>query len=317
MSGPEAEAQGARPPVAPILFLGFVVLAWGGNYPLVKIALADGGAWSFNALRYGLSVLVLGTVLALTIGWRQLLPVPGERRALALIGLLQVAAMTGGTALAMERIEAGRTVLIAYSMPLWGLILGAAILGERVTARALAGLVTGMAGLVLLAAPWAMDWADRGALLGSGLALGATMCWALGAVLYRQRVWRSGFWQQIFGQLAAAGAVLIAAALLFETRATTPTPSYVAVVLWNAVVPTVLGFWCWARALQVVPVSRAGQVLLMSPVVGVGLSALLVGEPLTVTILASTGLIVAGAMLAYPRRPAPPAAPGRRDGAGP
>ena len=306
MTGPSAVPGGARPPVAPVVFLGFVVLVWGGNYPLVKIALADGGAWTFNALRYGLSVMVLGGALALTSGWRRILPERGERRALAVIGMLQVAAMTGGTALAMEMIEASRTVLIAYSMPLWGLILGAAILGERVTPLALAGLVTGMAGLVLLAAPWTMDWSDRGALVGSGLALGATMCWALGAVLYRRRVWRSGFWQQIFGQLAVTGVVLIAAALAFETRPTVATPSYVAVILWNAVVPTVLGFWCWARALQVVPVSRAGQVLMLSPVVGVLLSALLVGEALTLTILASTGLIVAGALLAYPRRPVPP-----------
>lgn len=306
MIGPAATPEGERPPVAPVVFLGFVVLVWGGNYPLVKVALADGGAWTFNALRYGLAVMVLGTALALTCGWRRILPEPGERRALALIGILQVAAMTGGTALAMELIEASRTVLIAYSMPFWGLILGAAILGERVTVLALAGLVTGMAGLVLLAAPWAMDWTDRGALIGSGLALGATMCWALGAVLYRRRVWLSGFWQQIFGQLSVTCVVLIAAALLFETRQTAATPSYVGVVLWNAVVPTVLGFWCWARALQVVPVSRAGQVLMLSPVVGVFLSTLLVGEPLTLTILASTGLIVAGALLAYPRRAVAP-----------
>lgn len=299
MTSPEAEKDASQPQVAPIVFLVFVIFAWGGNYTWVKLALQDGGAWTFNALRYSCAVLFLAVVLLGNGGYRKVLPEPGERLQMSVIGILQIALMTGGTTLALELIEANRTVLIAYSMPVWAMVLSFLILGERVDRRMLAGLALGLAGLGLLCAPWAMDWANREAVIGSTIALGATLAWALGSVLYRARKWRSGFWQQVFGQLAAGACVVVAAGLLFERQGTTPTPTYVTIVIYNAIVPSILGFWCWARALDRIPVATASQVLLLSPVFGVVLSAVVLGEVITGTLVASATLIVTGALLSY------------------
>ncbi len=75
-------------------------------------------------------------------------------------------------------------------------------------------------------------------------------------------------------------------------------------------VPSILGFWCWARALDRVPVATASQVLLLSPVFGVLLSAAVLGERLGPALAASAALIISGAILSYWRRPvAAPAAP--------
>lgn len=137
-------------------YLAFLAFAWGGNYAWTKLALADSGPWAFNALRYLCASIVLGAILLARGREFSVLPLRGERLPLAVIGLLQIAIMTGASTLALTMIEASRTVLIAYSMPIWGMLLSIAILGERVTARVFAGIVLGFAGLAFLCAPWSM-----------------------------------------------------------------------------------------------------------------------------------------------------------------
>src|SRR5215217_3317521 len=228
-------------------YLAFVAFAWGGNYTWTKLALGDCGPWLFNALRYGLAAALLGTVLFFRQTGTPALPFPGERLAMMVIGLLQIAIMTGASTLALTMIEASRTVLIAYSMPIWGMLLSIAILRERVTARVFAGVVLGFAGLAFLCAPWSLDWTSPAALLGSTLALGGTLGWALASVLYRRRSWRSDFWSQTFGQFLAATAVMVPAALLFEDRGVRLTATFGGVLAWNVLAATILAFYCWAR----------------------------------------------------------------------
>ena len=288
-----------------ILFLAVLIVAWGGNYTWVKLALADSGPWTFNAFRYGLAALFLGGVLWAARGASALMPVQGERWPMALVGFLQISVMTGGTTLALARVEASRTVLIAYSMPIWGMLLSFFLLRERATPAMILGTVLGLVGLSLLCAPWAMDWSSASAIEGSAMAFAGTLAWALGAVIYRMRRWRSGFWPQVFWQILTGAATMIAGMLLLEHRPLTPSASYGVIVLYNALVPTVLGFWCWARALDRIPVPTASQVLMLSPIFGVLLSAAVLDEPLTLTLLASGLLIVTGAVLSY-ARPAMP-----------
>lgn len=298
-------AAGPRPSLATVLLLLTLVVIWGGNYTWIKLGLRDSGAWTFNAFRYGSAVLMLGGALLVRQGPRALLPAPGERRLMAFIGFLQVAVMTGGTTLAMTRIEASRTVLIAYSMPVWGLVLSALLLRERVTWAALLGLALGLVGLCLLSAPWAMDWASASAVTGSALALVGTLGWALGAVLYRGRAWRTGLWTQVFWQIAVGAVPMLLGVLFLERTPFRPTFAYAAVVTYNGLVPTILGYWCWTRAIERIPVPTASQILMLSPVFGVLLSAAVLGERLSLTLLASGLLIVAGAVLSYRRaRPA-------------
>ena len=309
MTADEPGAPRSAAGLKPVLFLAIVIFAWGGNYTWVKLALADIGPWAFNSIRYGLAVVLLGLFLALRSGIDSLLPPKGERSLMAVIGWLQVAAMTGATTVAMTYIEAGRTVLIAYSMPIWAMLLSRLILGEKPSPAMILGAVGGLAGLALLFAPWTMDWTSRAAILGSLIVLAGTLCWALGAVLYRARRWTSDFWRQVFWQIATAALLLVPLGPLLETRPITATPTLIAILGWNAVVPSILGFWCWARALDLVPVATASQVLLLSPLFGVLLSAAVLGEPLTPSLLTAGALILAGAMLSYARRGRPRAAP--------
>ena len=282
-----------------VLLFTVLVTAWGGNYTWIKIALRDSGPWAFNAFRYALAVLILGAALAASRGWRELIPVPGERIRLALIGLLQIAMITGLSTLALEKIEAGRTVLIVYSMPIWAILFSVGFFGERVRLASAVGVLLSFFGLCLLLSPWALDWNRLAVVLGSLLALCGTMAWALGALLYQQRRWQSDFWSQVFWQILTAAVVMAIGALIFERTSFHFTTSYGVVLIYNALVPTVLGYWCWSRLLGRISVSRGSQVLMLSPVFGVLLSSAVLDEPLTITLLTSSILIIGGAVLSY------------------
>jgi drug/metabolite transporter (DMT)-like permease len=283
---------------APALNLALVVFAWGGNYTWVKLGLADIGPWAFNAWRYALAAGLLGAWLLARGGRGALLPVPGERAAIAATGLLQVVVMTACTTLSLDRVEASRTVLIAYTMPLWSVLFGRAVARERAGCPAFWPATLGLSGLALLVSPWAMDWTTRAAIEGSALALAGTWGWAAGALLYRSCAWRSAMWSQVSGQLLPSAAVMTLLALAFESRPARVTPQLLAILGWNALVPTILGFRAWAKALERLPVTTASQVLLLSPVLGVALSALALGERVTPSLLLAAALTLAGSLLA-------------------
>ena len=287
------------------IFLAALVVIWGGNYVWVKIALRDIGPWTFNAARYGLSVLFMAAVFAALGRGAQLVPRRDERVALGVVGLLQVTVITSCSALALQWLEASRVVLIAYSMPIWTMPLSALLLNERITATTAAGAALGFAGLVLLTSPFAMPW-TADSIPGLIFALVAVNGWALGAVLYRRRRWQSTYWQQTFWQLAVTAAVMIPFMIVLEDGGQVRlSASMLAITGWNSVVPTVIGYWCWAQALARLPATAASQVLLLSPLFGMVLGSLVLDEPLgTWTWLAATCVIL-GAWLAIsgPSRP--------------
>ena len=284
------------------IFLIALIAIWGGNYTWVKIGLQDIGPWTFNAVRYGGAVLLMLVVFGLKGPISGILPVRGERRALALIGFLQASLTTAFAALALQWIEATRVVLINYSMPIWTLPLSLILLGERISVRAGLGAALGAAGLVFLTNPFAMTWNET-TLPGVLCAFVSVMGWAMGAVLYRRRKWTSGFWQQSFWQIAVTFVFMAPFALALETgRSVTPTPSLFLVIAYNMVVPTVVGFWCWSQALSRVSATTASQFLLLSPIFGMVQNHFVLGEPLGAWIGAAATCIILGAFLSL--RPA-------------
>lgn len=284
-------------------YLAFLVFAWGGNYTWVKIAMRDIGPLWFNVGRYGAAVLVLMSVFLVLGRVRGAIPERGERLQLAVIGLLQAGLMTTMTALAMRWIEASRVVLIAYTVPVWALLWGALILGERITLAAAVGAVLGFAGLAILTDPLNMDWGETDILPGTLVALLGVNGWALGAVLYRRRKWRSGFWPQTFWQLlATATGMLVLAPLIEDPGEIRLNAPVVMVTVYNVFVPILLGFFCWIQALSRIPAHAAGQIMILAPIYGVFQSYLVLDEPLGAGLIAACALVVTGAWLTLRRR---------------
>src|SRR3954464_3020539 len=96
------------------LYLAIVVLTWAGNWPLMKLALADAAPLSFVFFRMlGTIALMAPAMLALRV---PLLPVTGERRGLFVVGLFQVAGFLICGIIGLSIVPAGRAIVLGYTM---------------------------------------------------------------------------------------------------------------------------------------------------------------------------------------------------------
>lgn len=215
MTGAATARSTPAVPWAALGLLAVLIFAWGGNYTWISLALRDIGPWTFTAVRYVGAAIVIGMLLALRGGPAHMMPVRGERGRLAMIGLLQGAALTILLTLSLQWIESTHTILLMYTNPLWALLWSVLLLGERFSVASVTGIALGLLGMAILTNPLAMPW-NAVTIPGVVCALAATIAWALGSVLYRRGRWQSTFWQQVFWQLAVSGIAVAVPAVMLE-----------------------------------------------------------------------------------------------------
>ncbi|HEV8678423.1 MAG TPA: DMT family transporter [Stellaceae bacterium] len=286
----------AAPPRIVYLHLAIVVVIWAGNWPLMKLALADAPPLSFVLLRLVGTLAVMAPVLGALRA--PLVPMRGERWGLFVVGQLQVAAFLICGVVGLAFVPAGRAIVLAFTMPLWAIPLELWLEPHRLGRFQIGGAALGFAGLLLFMNPGLVDWGDWRALGGNGLLLLAAACWALGSILYRRRVWRSPFWAQTFWQMAVSTVAVAAMALPAALGETIHwTPALVAILAYNWIATTALGYFLWNKILTAMPAAVAGQVMALTPIGGFLLSTAMFGGAVTLDVAVSIVLIVAGIIL--------------------
>jgi drug/metabolite transporter (DMT)-like permease len=289
---PLSQTKAALPPVV-FVYLAVMVATWAGNWPLMKLALGQVPPLVFVLLRLMGSLVLIGPALAAT--GQPLLPVRSERLSLFWVGQLQVAGFLICSIIGLAIVPAGRAIVLAYTMPLWAIPIGMCLSPEWPGRGQLAGAAIGFAGLLLFMNPGLVDWGNGRILAGNALLLLAAVAWALGSCLYRRRSWRSPFWVQTLWQLAVS-TVPVGAIVLTGTTggAVRWSPALIAILAYNCVVTTALGYFLWGKVLSMMPTATAGQVLTLTPVGGFVLSTLIFGGTVTADVVLSIVLIVGG-----------------------
>jgi drug/metabolite transporter (DMT)-like permease len=270
-----------------------MIISWAGNWPLMKLALGEAPPLVFVLLRLGGSLALIAPAL---VAMRQpLLPVRGERSTLFWVGQLQVAGFLICSIIGLAIVPAGRAIVLAYTMPLWAIPIGLFLWPEPLGRAPLIGAAIGFAGLVLFMNPGLVDWGNNRVLAGNSLLLVAAILWALGSCLYRRRSWRSPFWVQTFWQLAAS--IIPIGLMMLTGLAAGPvhwSPALIAILAYNCIVTTAIGYFLWSKVLSMMPAATAGQVLTLTPIGGFVLSTLIFGGALTADDVLGVGLIVGG-----------------------
>jgi len=291
----EPDRRGTPPRIV-YVYLTIIVVTWAANWPLMKLALSDAPPLVFVLIRLLGTVVLLAPVLYASRV--PLLPIPGERLGLFWVGQLQVAGFLLFAIVGLSIEAPGRAIVLAYTFSLWAIPIGVLLGVERLGRLHLIGASIGFAGLVLFMNPGLVDWRSAHTLVGNAFLLLSAIAWAFGSCLYRRRTWRSAFWTQTFWQLAVSAPVVLAFALPQMTGEPIRwSARLVAILAYNWVVTTALGYFLWAKVLTAMSAANAGQVLALTPVGGFLLSILIFGGTVTPDVVASIALIVAGIIL--------------------
>lgn len=272
-------------PVGPAVALAALTAIWGYNWIVMKIALLDAPALSFAALRSLLSAIALFLVLAVL---RQPFK-PARGRSLALLGLLQTTGFVGFAALALETGAAGKSAVLAYTMPFWTLLLAAPLLGERLHRKQWPPVALAALGLVGILSPWS-ETLDVAASL---FALGAAWSWAASNMvakrmqLHGSELLNVSAWQMVFGGI---GLALLALAL--DDQPIRFTPGFSLALAYNVFLATALAWLLWLYALNRLTAGASGLASLGAPVFALVAAWLQLGELPTAAEAAGMALIV-------------------------
>jgi drug/metabolite transporter (DMT)-like permease len=282
-----------------LVWLGLTAVMWGLNWPVNKYVLAQVPPFTARAM-----TSVVGSLLffaAATARRERLSVPPGQWRPLFVSALLNFTCWITLAALALVWLQSSEAVIIAYTMPIWTVLLALPILGERPRPAGLAGLALGVLGVAILifGQPLHASWAK---LPGAGFGFAGAVLFALGTVLGKRMPVRLPPLASIGWQLAIGCIPIIVLALAFDhADLHTVTPLGWAGLLYNAMIGLGLGYVTWFAALRVLPASTTATGSLMVPVMGVVCSGLLLGEPLGLRQLAALLLTLAGVALAARR----------------
>lgn len=303
-SAPPAPLPAEPPASAALSTIGlfvFVVLAWSLNWVVMKLAVQDITPLWAVTMRTALAAAVLIPVLHAN---HQLVRPPRPDYPIVLvIALFHMVAFAALMTAGLTYVSAGRAIVLGYTTPLWVAPAAFLFLKERMSFRQIVGIGIGMAGLLLLVGPSAFDWNSREAILGHGLPILAAVCWSVSIIYTRAHRWTATPLQLMPWQCLLATVVLAILALSFEglppTKMSAPA---ILALAYNGVIGTALGFWAMTGVSRRVPATTAALGVLATPVCGIGLAAVLLGEGLDPILILSAFVIMAGlAIGAKPR----------------
>lgn len=263
--------------LTPVLLLAALSLFWGLNWPGMKIILSEMTVWWFRAVCLLIGGGILMSISALS-GNRVRLR-PGEFSRVAFCGSFAILAWMVCSAYGISLMPAGRASIIAFTMPLWATLVAAPILGEPVTARKLAGLALGIAGLGVLIGHDLLVL--QRAPLGALFMLLAAITWAIGTVLVKRIDWQLPTLSNVSWQLLLSALPVTAIALLTEPLPHPASFSWpvIGALVYIFLFPMSFCQWAYFKVIGLLPASVAAIGTLTIPVIGVYSSHLVLGEP--------------------------------------
>ncbi|NRB04639.1 MAG: DMT family transporter [Rhodobacteraceae bacterium] len=198
--------------------------------------------------------------------------------------------------ISLDLTTVSRASIIFYSMPVWLALASHVLLpGERLNGTRLAGLCLAMVGV-------AISLTDRSGgqanLVGDILALVAAMAWAGIALCVRVTPLADvPPEQQLLWNLIISAPILMIAALFFGEFIRDLQPIHIAGLLFQIVAVASFGFLLWFWLMSIYPASSVASFSFLSPVFGVILGRLLLGEEVGLSIWIALTLVAAGIFL--------------------
>lgn len=286
------------------ILLILLTLFWGVNWPIMKIGIQDFPPIAFR------TVCMLGGLPALWLVARmQGLSMALPRECIKPVIALAIPNMLIWhlcVILGVKMLTSGRAAILGYTMPVWAVLFGLLLFGERLTRLAWLGIGFALAGaLLLLSSELA---ALTGRPTGSILVLIAAAGWGYGTVMLKRSRLSMPTIVLTFWMLALTAAVMGLASFAFE-RSAWRMPDIIewSAIIYNALIIFGFAHVVWFRLARTLPPVASSLSVMMIPVLGVFSGAWMLGETPHWQDYAAMALILAAmsTVLLKPRAPAP------------
>ena len=273
--------------------LAALAAIWGGSFIFIRVAApALGAVWTSEGrvLIGGLALLLWLRLAGFDPQWRRYLGF------YAAVGVVNSAIPFTLYGFAGIHLPASTMAFLNATSPMFGLLVGAASGTERVTARKVAGLIAGSAGVALVARPEAGGSASAFFGIAVAACLLASFSYGFTGLLVRR--WGAG----APSRGVAVGSQLTAAAMLlplvpFTAPAAMPSLLVAANLLALGLLASGLALMLYFRLMADVGATRALTVTYLVPLFAFLWAAVFLGESLTPAIAMGGVLILAGTIL--------------------
>ncbi|WP_372826999.1 DMT family transporter [Polaromonas sp.] len=260
-----------------LIVLVLLTLAWGINWPIMKVGVADFPPLSFRALSIWLGLPVLGMAMVLM---KVPFFVPREKyRELFWLAFANMFVWHGLIILAVKNLSSGRAAILGYTMPIFSALIGAWFFGHQLQRRSWLGVAAAALGVSLLL--WHELTNLSGRPIGVLCALGAAATWAVGTQKLRNTTMPVATLTISFWMTAMTAVVMTGLSVAFEMpQWKAPPAASWASILYNAVIIFGFAHAAWFFLARSLPPIASTLSVMMIPVLGVFTGALALGEVL-------------------------------------
>ncbi len=302
---PAATVQVSASALVPVAIL---TLVWGCNWPVLKMGVTEMAPLTFRALT--LPFAALGMLLVTLLSGDSIRIPRALWPKVATLALFNITGWNALVLFGLQQLPAGRSAILAYTMPIWSVLFSLALLHEPLSKRRMVGLALGMLGMGVLLGDDVRNF--QRAPTAALLILGAAIAWAFGTVLLRK--WKVPIPQNsLSGWMMMLGWVPIALIAPFFAPGPMNAPSGAAwfAILYNIFLAGTLAHWAWFTLVRTLPVAISAMSSLPVPIVGVFAGMLVLGEKPGPNEWTALALVIA-AMIAVLWSPKPPPTPMER-----
>jgi len=278
--------------------LGLILTAviWGMNFPVVKAVLREMEPLAFNALRFPCAALAIWVLLKAQ--GRRLMPARKDWRTVIALGtvghiVFQVCFIYG-----LDLTLTGNAALLLSTVPVWVLLISAAVGWERFNLSILFGTLGTLTGMVILVTGGSHEMG--GARIGDLLVLGAALSWSVYTVFGRRMTKRRGVLEMTAWTLWAAMPVLVLMGvpeLLSMDWAEVSLEAWLGVV-YAGIFAIAVGYLLWYRGVRVIGQSRTSVYQNLVPVIALGAAWIWLGETPNPQQLIGAVVILSGVVVA-------------------